>query len=604
MKTVLSAILLSFLLLLPGPVPGAGGRPSEASAAPVETAATTGREIMGWVPPYGVSACKTAVTADFGAYDVKDALTRVGLQFWVPNTDGTLKYATHESYKPSDSDVSWWKAWAQPLGIKVLLTVYNNTGSWDWSLARAAFATNRATFVAALLAEVDRLGLDGVDVDFEAIGSFDADRAAFAAFINDLSAGLKTRGKLLTVDSFHYIWNAPNQSWWPDWVGKVDTVHPMGYDDLYEGGTSYHKYSFQQNTGVSAGFPASAIVMGFPTWVNSWGTSSGRGTTALAHVQEVRFDLAQPAGVALWDLQLTGSAWRDSNLWAELAALKGSGSTGNRTPTAYAQTVSTTKDTAVAITLTGYDADGNALTYAIATQPTRGTLTGTPPSVTYTPSSGWTGSDTFTFTVNDGQATSSAATVTVLTGGTNGPLPSGWSSADVGAPALAGSAAYDSTLGSFTLTGAGTGLSGSADQFRYAYGSLSGDGDILARVDSMGSGSTGLAGVMIREGTGTSAVHHFFGRRADGRLLWIRRTLAGKSTSLSDTGAAGTPVWVRLVRAGGSITAYRSADGTTWTRVNNAKASMATTVTAGLVVSSGSTSSLLLAVFSRVSLVP
>lgn len=607
MKTVFPAALLSLLLLLPGLLPSSPGAPggSADAAALVEPAATTGREIMGWVPPYGVAACKSAVTADFGAYDVKDALTRVGLQFWVPRTDGTLKYADHEWYKPGDSDVTWWKSWAQPLGIKVLLTVYNNVGSgWDWTLARAAFATNRATFVAALLAEVDRLGLDGVDIDVEAIGSYDADRAAFAAFINDLSTGLKARGKLLTVDSFHYIWNAPNQSWWPDWVGKVDTVHPMGYDDLYEGGTGYHKYSFQQNTGVSAGFAASAIVMGFPTWVDSWGTSSGRGTTALAHVQEVRFDLAQPAGIALWDLQLSAAGWRSSTLWAELAALKGSGSTGNRAPTAYAQTATTSKDTAVAITLTGYDPDGNPLAYAIATPPAQGTLTGTPPSVTYTPASGWTGSDSFTFTVSDGQATSSAATVTVLTGGTNGPLPSGWTGADVGSPALAGSSAYDAALGSFTLTGAGTGLSGSSDQFRYAYGAMSGDGDILARLDSMASGSTGLAGVMIREGTGASATHHFLGRRGDGRLVWIRRTLSGKSTSLSDTGAAGAPVWVRLVRAGGSITAYRSADGTTWTRVNNAKASMATSVTAGLVVSSGSSSSLLQAIFSRVSLVP
>ena len=55
----------------------------------------------------------------------------------------------------------------------------------------------------------------------------------------------------------------------------------------------------------------------------SCGTSSGRGTTAQAHVQEIRYDLAQPTGIAIWDMQLT--AWQDSNLWCEIAALKSSG---------------------------------------------------------------------------------------------------------------------------------------------------------------------------------------------------------------------------------------------------------------------------------------
>ena len=109
---------------------------------------------------------------------------------------------------------------------------------------------------------------------------------------------------------------------------------------------------------------------------------------------------------------------------------------------------------------------------------------------------------------------------------------------------------------------------------------------------------------MIREGTGSGATHHFLGRSADGRLLWIRRTSTGRSTSLADTGAAGTPVWVRLVRTGSTITAYRSDNGTTWTRVNNSKTAMATSVTAGLVVSSGSNATLGTATFSSVQLVP
>src|SRR5205807_1052786 len=57
----------------------------------------------------------------------------------------------------------------------------------------------------------------------------------------------------------------------------------------------------------------------------------------------------------------------------------------NDPPVANAQSVTTAEDTAAPIVLTGSDVDGDALTYAVATQPAHGTLTGTAPNVTYTP---------------------------------------------------------------------------------------------------------------------------------------------------------------------------------------------------------------------------
>lgn len=85
----------------------------------------------------------------------------------------------------------------------------------------------------------------------------------------------------------------------------------------------------------------------------------------------------------------------------------------NDAPVADAQSVSVDHNTATAITLTGSDVEGSALTYTVVTNPTNGSLTGTAPSLTYTPNSGYSGSDSFTFTVNDGTADSSAATVTL-----------------------------------------------------------------------------------------------------------------------------------------------------------------------------------------------
>ncbi|WP_309894624.1 Ig-like domain-containing protein [Archangium sp.] len=83
----------------------------------------------------------------------------------------------------------------------------------------------------------------------------------------------------------------------------------------------------------------------------------------------------------------------------------------NDAPLAVAQNVSTDEDTALAITLTGIDVDGDSLSYTVVQAPTRGTLTGTAPNLTYTPSANYNGSDTFTFRVNDGQVDSAVVSV-------------------------------------------------------------------------------------------------------------------------------------------------------------------------------------------------
>ena len=85
------------------------------------------------------------------------------------------------------------------------------------------------------------------------------------------------------------------------------------------------------------------------------------------------------------------------------------------TPTANAQSVTTSQGTAAAITLAGSDPDVPALplAYTVATGPTHGTLTGTAPSLTYTPAAGYYGADSFTFTVSNGVNTSAQATVSL-----------------------------------------------------------------------------------------------------------------------------------------------------------------------------------------------
>jgi hypothetical protein len=90
----------------------------------------------------------------------------------------------------------------------------------------------------------------------------------------------------------------------------------------------------------------------------------------------------------------------------------------NQVPLAQAQTLSFSEDSgAQAITLVASDGDGDTLTYAIATHPARGTLSGfnaATGAVTYTPNANAEGADSFDFTASDGLATSVPATVGIM----------------------------------------------------------------------------------------------------------------------------------------------------------------------------------------------
>lgn len=89
----------------------------------------------------------------------------------------------------------------------------------------------------------------------------------------------------------------------------------------------------------------------------------------------------------------------------------------NTTPVANDQNISVDMDsTDNTITLSGSDADSDTLTYTIASNPANGSLSGTAPNVLYTPSGGYMGNDSFTFTVNDGTDDSAVATVNITVG--------------------------------------------------------------------------------------------------------------------------------------------------------------------------------------------
>ncbi|HKO55082.1 MAG TPA: phospholipase D-like domain-containing protein [Thermoanaerobaculia bacterium] len=186
-------------------------------------------------------------------------------------------------------------------------------------------------------------------------------------------------------------------------------------------------------------------------------------------------------------------------------------------------------------------------------------------------------------------------------------LPSPWLSTDVGGPAPAGSASHAS--GVFTLNGGGADIYGTTDTFRYVYRPMPGDGEIIARIDSLTNTSDefAVAGVMIRKDIADAAspevsmlVTPSFSGRAKFRY---RETANGITTSLGPgPGSITLPQWVRLVRTGTRVDAYRSDTGSgNWTLTGTINIDFGANAQVGLVVNSHNTSSLATATISNVS---
>jgi regulation of enolase protein 1 (concanavalin A-like superfamily) len=93
--------------------------------------------------------------------------------------------------------------------------------------------------------------------------------------------------------------------------------------------------------------------------------------------------------------------------------------------------------------------------------------------------------------------------------------------------------------------------------------------------------------VMIRDGlTADARFADCIVTPSNGAYYQYRTTVAGTATSASGSTAV-APYWVRVKRVGTTFTAFKSADGTTWTQISTAKTiTMGASVQVGLAVCS------------------
>jgi hypothetical protein len=176
-------------------------------------------------------------------------------------------------------------------------------------------------------------------------------------------------------------------------------------------------------------------------------------------------------------------------------------------------------------------------------------------------------------------------------------LPAGWTASDVGAPPAAGVAQYSN--GTFTVAGAGD-VAGTSDQFRFVYAQVTGDVEIRARVVSVEAVATwSRAGVMVRESLAANAAFGYMFLSAGSRSAFQTRPATGTVRQHTAEAAASAPYWVRLVRQGTTVTAWRSADGAAWT-VAATMTLTTSTIYIGLAVASAEPARAATAVFDTV----
>lgn len=171
------------------------------------------------------------------------------------------------------------------------------------------------------------------------------------------------------------------------------------------------------------------------------------------------------------------------------------------------------------------------------------------------------------------------------------PLPTRWSTQDVGNIGVAGSACYNSSSGTFVLNGSGDDIWGTQDAFRFAYKTIVGDGEIITRiVDQDQTNEWNKCGIMVRESLSEGSRNAFIALTSgNGATFQYRATTDGISNNTNTSSNIKAPYWLKLVLSGSSYTGYISPDGLTWTKVgsiNNAGFGNGSPVYAGLAITS------------------
>jgi len=180
-------------------------------------------------------------------------------------------------------------------------------------------------------------------------------------------------------------------------------------------------------------------------------------------------------------------------------------------------------------------------------------------------------------------------------------LPKCWSHQDVGPVGIKGDASFLNNQ--YNIIASGTDIWQTVDGFHYAYTTIKGDAQIVARIISMQyTDPWAKAGVMFRQDMSSGSKHVMMVVTAGGFSSYQWRPTPGQWTHNTDGPTTTTPYWVKLIRKGNLFTGYISPNGTDWKRIDSITVPLPNELYVGLVVSSHDNTSLNSVMFDNVSL--
>jgi hypothetical protein len=133
----------------------------------------------------------------------------------------------------------------------------------------------------------------------------------------------------------------------------------------------------------------------------------------------------------------------------------------------------------------------------------------------------------------------------------------------------------------FTVSASGHDIWDNADDFRFVYKRLNGNGSVTVKVESLvNTNGWAKAGVMIRETLEADSMMAYMIQSYSSGASFGWRQVAGAACGSQTQAGVNAPQWVKLTRTGNAFTAQYSADGKTWTDIKNAQGQVVSTTVA------------------------
>ncbi|MBQ5660067.1 MAG: SH3 domain-containing protein [Lachnospiraceae bacterium] len=247
--------------------------------------------VLGWHQISDVDAYKTLEDILDQAEDIN-----VISPTWFALTDNSGSFRSIASQKYVDI--------AHEHGVQVWALLDNFSSNVQTEVLLAS-TTTRRKLINSLIAEVEKYGIDGLNMDFESIKPEAG--IHYIQFLRELSIPCREKGIILSVDN--YVPTSYNAFYDREEQGIVaDYVIIMGYDEHYAGGEpgSVSSLGFVENgiSGTLAEVPREKVINAVPFYTRLWTEKNGEVSSKALGIEAAKNWIAKNRVELYWQEEL------------------------------------------------------------------------------------------------------------------------------------------------------------------------------------------------------------------------------------------------------------------------------------------------------------